>query len=246
MPLFNLAWASSYTWDGRRSRVRDQVLSPIQDAKEMHQALPQALRKLAADATYPAQFARAFGSKGVTAERLGLAVEQYLLTIISADSKFDRALRQEATFTDEEKQGLFLFITEYNPARDQHGADCFHCHGGNLFTDYQFKNNGVYDAYDWGRSLVTNRAVDRGKFKTPSLRNVELTGPYMHDGQFKTLEEVVEHYNSGVHRSDTLDPNLAKHPDNGLQLSTADKKALVAFLKTLTDERFRTAKASPP
>jgi cytochrome c peroxidase len=236
MPLFNLAWSGRYTWDGRRALLREQALAPIQDRREMHETLPRALAKLSADATYRHLFARAFGSPGVTAERLSLAIEQYLLTLISANSKFDRALRQEATFTNQEKQGLLLFITEYDPARGRVGGDCFHCHGGNLFTDYQFKNNGLDTTFrDMGRAAVTGRAADRGKFKTPSLRNVELTGPYMHDGRYKTLEEVIEHYNTGVHRSDTLDPNIAKHPDEGLRLSASDKRALVAFLKTLTD-----------
>jgi cytochrome c peroxidase len=236
MPLFNLAWSGRYTWDGRRARLRDQALAPIQDRREMHETLPRAIGKLHADATYRHMFASAFGSPGITAERLGLAIEQYLLTIISANSKFDRALREEATFTDQEKRGLLLFITEYDPARGRKGADCFHCHGGNLFTDYQFKNNGLDTTFrDAGRAAVTGRAADRGKFKTPSLRNVELTGPYMHDGRFATLEAVIAHYNSGVRRSDTLDPNIAKHSDEGLRLSAADKQALVAFLKTLTD-----------
>lgn len=239
MPLFNLAWSSSYTWDGRRTRLRDQALAPIQDGKEMHQSLTNIVIKLQITSIYPPLFHRAFGSSSITAERIGLAVEQYLLTLISADSKFDRALRGEAQFTHEEKQGLMLFITEYDPARGKIGADCFHCHGGNLFTDYQYKNNGLDDRFrDEGRFRATGLDSDRGKFKTPSLRNVALTAPYMHDGRFKTLEQVVAHYNSGVHRSATLDPNLAKHPDAGLRLSQSDQKALVAFLKTLTDERF--------
>jgi len=122
------------------------------------------------------------------------------------------------------------------------GADCFHCHGGALFSDHQFHSNGLgQNEADSGRFKVTQREADRGKFSTPSLRNVTLTGPYMHDGRFKTLEEVVEHYCTGVKRSATLDPNLAKHPDGGLPLKDSDKRALVAFLKTLTDERFKTS-----
>ena len=239
MPLFNLAWSPAFTWDGRRARVRDQVLAPIQDVREMHQTLPQAIDKLEKSQDYPALFERAFGSPGITSTRLGLAVEQYLLTIISADSKFDRGLVKRATFTDQEKRGLELFISEFNPARGIIGGDCFHCHGGNLFSDYQYKNNGLEEASnDYGRQVVTGRKEDRDKFKVPSLRNVAVTGPYMHDGRFKTLEEVVEHYASGVHRSDTLDPNIAKHPNGGVKLSAADKKALVAFLRTLTDSRW--------
>lgn len=244
LPLFNLAWSRTYTWDGARSRLRDQALAPIENTREMHQSLAQAVGKLKEDAEYPALFLRAFGSPGIDSNRIGLAIEQYLLTLISADSKFDRALRGEAEFTDEEKQGLLLFLTEYDPARGKFGADCFHCHGGNLFTEYQFKNNGLDSEFrDEGRYRITHREEDRGKFKTPSLRNVEITGPYMHDGRFATLEEVIEHYNSGIHYSDTLDPNIAKHPADGLHLSAADKKALVAFLKTLTDAKYR---STPP
>jgi cytochrome c peroxidase len=117
------------------------------------------------------------------------------------------------------------------------GADCFHCHGGPLFHSQNFANNGLdADFKDLGRFAVTRKDGDRGKFAVPSLRNVALTGPYMHDGRFATLEEVIEHYAAGVKRSATLDPNLAKHPGDGVPLSAADKQALVAFLKTLTEE----------
>ncbi|MFM2083107.1 MAG: hypothetical protein RL380_1798, partial [Verrucomicrobiota bacterium] len=119
------------------------------------------------------------------------------------------------------------------------GADCFHCHGGPLFTDNQFHNNGLnlVDT-DLGRFKVTGKDYDQGKFSTPSLRNVALTAPYMHDGKFKTLDDVIAHYDHGLVRSPTLDPNLAKHPPEGLRLSREDQDALVAFLKTLTDEKF--------
>jgi cytochrome c peroxidase len=182
---------------------------------------------------------RAFGSPQITAERLGLALEQFLITKVSQEAKFDRAVRGEATFTEEEKRGLQLFVTEHDPKRGLRGADCFHCHGGNLFTSQKFANNGIDAKFeDKGRNLVTGEDADLGLFKVPSLRNVEVTGPYMHDGRFSTLEEVVEHYNSGVKQSATLDPNLAKHPAGGLGLSDSDKQALVAFLETLTDDSF--------
>jgi cytochrome c peroxidase len=239
IPLFNLAWSAPYTWDGRRSLLRQQALAPIQNPLEMHASLATVTRRLQSDVTYRHLFASTFGDKRVTSERIGLALEQYLLTIVSADSKFDRAARGEATFTDQEKRGLLLFITEYDPARGKIGADCFHCHGGSLFSDYRFTNNGLDEVYsDRGRALVTHLDSDAGKFKTPSLRNVAITGPYMHDGRFRTLEQVIEHYTSGVHRTETLDPNIAKHPDTGMALTSSDKKALVAFLKTLTDSRW--------
>ncbi len=240
MPLFNLAWMNSMTWDGKRTRIRDQALAPIQDHLEMHQTLDESVAKLAADATYPARFAKVFGSPGITSERLGLALEQYLLTLVSGDSKFDRAMREEVDLTEQEKQGLTLFVLEFDPARGRLGADCFHCHGNELFTNNQFKNNGIDSEFsDRGRQAASGRSADIGKFKVPSLRNVELTGPYMHDGRFATLEEVIDHYAEGVKQSDTLDPNISKHPDGALALSCEDRKALVAFLKTLTDMKYR-------
>lgn len=239
MPLFNLAWSPAYAWDGSQPRIRDQALAAMQNPVEMHAEVGTVLRRLTADDTVRAGFYRAFGSVEITADGLGRALEQYLLTQVSADSRFDRAMRGQAQLTEEEKRGLELFITEYDPARGQRGADCFHCHGGNLFTDYGYKNNGLeMNSGDSGRERVTGRNFDHGRFKTPSLRNVALTAPYMHDGRFARLEEVIAHYDHGVQRGATLDPNLAKHPAEGMSLSAADQKALVAFLRTLTDERW--------
>jgi cytochrome c peroxidase len=237
MPLMNLAWKSSFFWDGRAPTLRDQALMPIQNPVEMHETLSNVTAKLAADANYPELFAKAFGTPKITADRMARALEQFLLTRVSYDSKFDRVLNGQATLSAEEQHGFELFHTEYDPGHGQYGADCFHCHGGPEFRSQDFANNGLdTDFTDAGRAAVTGRPGDRGKFAVPSLRNVELTGPYMHDGRFKTLEEVVEHYCTGMKRSATLDPNLAKHPDGGVPLSAEDKKALVAFLKTLTDE----------
>ncbi len=240
MMLFNLAWKRSFFWDGRASSLREQVLMPIQNAAEMHLALDKVVGKLSADPAYPPLFARAFGSPQITTNRLALALEQFVLTRISCDSKLDRALDGRAELTGEEKRGFELFMTECDPRRGLRGADCFHCHGGPLFQSQGFANNGLDAAFaDEGREAITGRAGDKGRFAVPSLRNVELTGPYMHDGRFKTLEEVVAHYCTGVKRSATLDPNLAKHPDGGVPLSLADQKALVAFLRTLTEESLR-------
>ena len=241
MSLVNLAWAREFFWDGRAKSLREQVLMPIQDAHEMNETLDHAIAKLEADRQYPAQFKAAFGKTGITTNRVALALEQFLLTLLSQESKFDRAARKLAQLTPQEQQGLQLFITEYDPARGLRGADCFHCHGGNLFSNHQFMNNGLEERNgDLGRMEVTGMETDRAKFKVPTLRNVALTAPYMHDGRFATLEEVVEHYNGRLHRSQTLDPNLAKHPESGLGLSADDKAALVAFLKTLTDEQLVT------
>lgn len=236
MPLFNLAWSPSYFWDGRAPSLREQALMPIEDHLEMNESLDRVVEKLSADETYPSLFKAAFGSSEITPERIGLSLEQFLLTRIAQDSKFDRAVRGDAIFTEQEKRGLELFVTEYDPKKNLFGADCFHCHGGNLFTNNRFSNNGLDSEFsDLGRYSFSNDIADLGKFKVPSLRNVSLTAPYMHDGRFATLEEVVDHYSEGVKPSSTLDPNLAKHPSEGIRLSKEDKKALVAFLETLTE-----------
>jgi len=251
MPLFNLAWKREFFWDGRAKSLREQVLQPIQNPIEMHQSLTNLVRKLGEQwpnpnsPDYHSLFTAAFGSPEITSEKIALALENYLLTLTSFDAKFDRVLRGEEKFTEEEQRGFELFSTEYDPRQGQFGADCFHCHGGPLFQSQAFANNGSDGAFkDIGREKVTGKASDRGKFAVPSLRNIALTAPYMHDGRFRTLEDVVEHYSTGVVRSETLDPNLAKHPDGGVPLSAADKRALVAFLKTLTDEQYL-AKSAP-
>ncbi len=244
MPLFNLAWKREFFWDGRAKSLREQVLQPIENPIEMHETLTNVVMKLSRSGTnYPTLFTAAFGAPEITAEKISLALENYLLTLTSFNAKFDRVLRGEEKFTTEEQRGFELFSTEYDPRRGQFGADCFHCHGGPLFQSQAFANNGSDGALvDIGREKVTGKASDRGKFSTPSLRNIALTAPYMHDGRFRTLESVIEHYSTGVPRSPTLDPNLAKHPDSGVPLSAADKKALVAFLRTLTDAQFSMTK----
>ena len=236
MPLFNLAWKTSFFWDGRAPSLRAQALMPIEDHTELDETLDRVTAKLAAMKEYPPLFAAAFSAPEITSEKLGLAIEQFLLTLTAFNAKFDHALRGKATLSDDEKRGFELFMTEFDPRTGQRGADCFHCHGGPLFSDHQFHNNGLAPTDDTGRFRITKLESDRHKFATPSLRNVARTAPYMHDGRFATLEEVVAHYSTGLHRSPTLDPNLAKHPDGGLQLSAADQRALVAFLKTLTEE----------
>jgi cytochrome c peroxidase len=239
MPLENLAWKSSFFWDGRAATLREQVLQPIQNPIEMHESLAGVVAKISADRNYHRLFASAFGSPEVTSDKIARALEQFLLVQVSFDSKFDRVMNGAAQFTDEEQRGFILFNTEFDPYHGQHGADCFHCHGGPLFQSQSFANNGLDTAFrDLGRYKVTKRTGDEGKFAVPTLRNVAVTAPYMHDGRFRTLEEVVEHYCTGMKRSATLDPNLAKHPGGGLPLSAEDKEALVAFLKTLTDEKF--------
>jgi cytochrome c peroxidase len=236
MTLLNLAWKKSFFWDGRATSLRQQVLMPVQEHDEMDESLANVANKLSSNSAYPPLFEKAFGSPKINPEKIALALEQFILTLTSYRSKFDLAMAGLTKLTPEEQRGFELFMTEYEPRMGQRGADCFHCHGGALFTDSQFHNNGLdVSPVDPGRAKVTSRDGDLGKFSTPTLRNVALTAPYMHDGRFKTLEEVIEHYSSGVQRSSTLDPNLAKHPAEGIQLSSLDKKSLVAFLKTLTD-----------
>ncbi len=237
MPLFNLAWKSNFFWDGRAPSLRAQTLIPIQDHLEMNDTLENVVAKLKADSNYPALFAEAFGSGTISPETISLALETFLLTKLSLNSKLDASLRNEATLTDEEKRGFELFFTESEPRLGRKGADCFHCHGGAHFTDHSFHNNGLAPTDDIGLEKTTGKATDRYKFSTPSLRNISLTAPYMHDGRFATLEEVIAHYNAPPYRGETLDPNLAKHPQ-GLNLTPADQSALIAFLKTLTDPAF--------
>jgi cytochrome c peroxidase len=245
MPLFNLAWKSSFFWDGRAPSLRVQALMPIEDHREMDEALENVVKKLGALKNYAPAFEQAFGDPDITPEKIGLAIENFLLTITSHDSKFDRAARGEETLSDEEKRGFELFMTEREPRMGSMGGDCFHCHGGALFTDHQFRNNGLaISAEDLGRYETTQAKIDRGAFSTPSLRNIALTAPYMHDGRFSSLEEVLDHYSKGVQRTETLDPNLAKHPDGGLHLTKDEKKDLILFLKTLTDRRFTSTSAS--
>lgn len=240
MSVFNTAWHNNgFFWDGRSKLLRHQSLMPIQDPLEMDETLENVVTKLSAKKEYRDQFLRAFGNSDITAERISLALEQFMNTIVSNHSKYDMYLAGTAKLTEQEERGRKLFFTEYNeffPA--QSGADCAHCHGGFNFSNNAYRNNGLdiaADIVDLGREIVSQNAADRGTFKVTSLRNIALTAPYMHDGRFKTLEEVVEHYNSGIKESPTLDPALRATMNTGLRLTAQDKADLVAFLHTLTD-----------
>lgn len=240
MAVFNMAWnTNAFFWDGRGHLLRDQSLMPIEDSLEMAETLPNVIAKLEAVQAYKDQFKRAFGSEEITSEKISLAMEQFMNSIVSVENKFDQFLRGEATLTAPEERGRKLFFTEYNQFfPGSSGADCAHCHSPKNFENDSYMNNGLDagpDIDDFGRENATGNAMDRGKMKVPSLRNIELTPPYMHDGRFNTLEEVVEHYNSGIKPSPTLDPALANTMGTGLFLDAQDKADLVAFLKTLTD-----------
>ena len=244
MPIFNMAWhTNEFFWDGRAHLLRDQSLKPIEDPLEMNETLENVLAKLSASQTYKDQFTRAFGTDEITSEKMSLAMEQFMLSIVSHNAKYDKYLAGEALLTDSEERGRILFETEYNPFfPDQSGADCAHCHGGFNFENDQYMNNGLdsdNEFEDVGREEVTSKMSDRAKFKVPSLRNIEVTPPYMHDGRFQTLEEVVDHYNLHIKLSSTVDPALLQVIDNGgLKLTDQDKTDLINFMKTLTDQTF--------
>lgn len=228
MPLMNVAWMPSFFWDGRAVSLEEQVGHPVTNPVEMGEEWGHVLAKLERHRDYPALFMRAFETPEITQARVAKAIAQFERTLISGGSKFDRFLAGEAALTAQEQLGYDLFNTER--------ADCFHCHGNILFTDNDFHNNGLdTDPEDPGLSAVTGRPSDFGKFKTPTLRNLAYTAPYMHDGRFTTLEEVVDHYATGLQRSSTLDPLLLRAP---LRLTPEEKEALIAFLLTLSDPAF--------
>ncbi len=244
MPVFNMAWhTNEFFWDGRAHLLRDQALKPIQDPLEMNETLPNVVAKLSNSQQYKDQFIRTFGSSEITPEKMALAMEQFMLSIVSNDSKFDRFLSGEIQLTESEERGRLLFSTEYNPFFPEiSGADCQHCHGGANFENDKYMNNGLDSEAaitDIGRQAVTLLPGDRAKFKVPSLRNVALTSPYMHDGRFKTLEEVIDHYNAGIQESSTVDPAILNTRATGLFLTPQDKEDLINFLKTLTDDTFQ-------
>lgn len=244
MPLFNMIWNESlFFWDGRALTLEEQVEMPVEDPIEMHEEWPKAIIEIKEDLNYPTLFKNAFDIKPekITKEYAAKALSQFLRTLISSNSKYDRNKRGEVDLTSEESAGLAMFRIE-GPVDGKSigGADCFHCHGEPLFTDFKFRNNGLdidADFEDLGREKATGNVLDRAKFKTPTLRNLEYTAPYMHDGRFNTLEEVIEHYNTGGHSSSTIDPDM-KNLKDGLLLTETEKKNLLAFLKTLSDPDF--------
>ncbi|MCH1473788.1 MAG: c-type cytochrome [Bacteroidia bacterium] len=243
MSVFNMAWNDNeFFWDGRAHLLRDQALLPIQDELEMDETLENVVAKLSESQMYKNQFIRAFGSDEVTSEKVSLALEQFMNSITSTNSKYDEFLKDSTVFTASEKRGFKLFNTEYNPFfPEESGADCQHCHSGLNFENDKYMNNGLDATFaDDGRGKATEDPADNGKFKVTSLRNIALTAPYMHDGRFNTLEEVVDHYSEQIKASATLDPALEQTRETGLFLTEQDKKDLVAFLKTLTDKELTT------
>ncbi len=240
MALVNLAWQEFFFWDGRQSSLEAQALVPIVDPIEMHSDLREVEAKLRADPLYPVLFQKAFGSPEINADRIAKALAQFERVLVSSNSKFDRWFRGEESFSDQELLGYQLFNSER--------GDCFHCHGDlntgltfGAFGNVQFSNNGLDSVLipGSGLELVTDNPADRARFKIPTLRNVEFTGPYMHDGRFATLRQVIEHYNMGGHPSASLDPNM-KAAGVGRNWSPDEKDALLAFMLTLSDLSFLT------
>ena len=231
MSLVNLGYQRKFFWDGGAADMESQVIGPIQNPVEMHQALPQMVQELNAHKDYPALFEKVFGSSTITTPMVMRAIAQFERTLISGNSKWDQYKRGTATLTAEEARGKDIFEAEDK-------GDCTHCHSlGSTFSDFEFRNTGLDSiAVDAGRALITFLASDSGKFKTPSLRNIAVTAPYMHDGRFKTLGECIDHYNTGFRYTTYLDGNIKRLVKG--RLSPQDKADLVAFLNTLTDHEF--------
>ena len=246
MSAVNMLWnTNGYFWDGRAQKLRDQSIIPIQDVLEMNETMENVVEKLEQDTLYIHQFFRAFGSEDISSYRISLALEQFMNSIVSYRSKYDLFLDGEATFTEEEELGMELFFEEYNPYfPETSGADCGHCHGGKNFSSQEYMNNGLDSIYnDDGRYDVTGLESDRGAMKVTTLRNIELTPPYMHDGRFNTLEEVIDHYNEGLRNNASLNPALAMTMGTGLMLNETDKRRLNRFFENLNryelDSRLR-------
>ncbi|HOY49341.1 MAG TPA: cytochrome c peroxidase [Flavobacteriales bacterium] len=233
MPLINLGWERNFFWDGGASNLESQVAGPITNPVEMHETLANAVAELNAHPEYPALFKKAFGSEIVNTANVMKAIAQFERTLISGNSRFDKYMQLGIPLTEQELRGRDVFISFFK-------GDCVHCHVmGSTFTDHEFRNNGL-DTFsvDLGRGRITLNPSDNGKFKTPGLRNIAVTAPYMHDGRFATLEEVINHYNNGIQPHPNLDPRLVDTQPG--RMSEQDVEDIIAFLHTLTDEEFLT------
>jgi cytochrome c peroxidase len=241
MSLSNARWYQRrhFFWDERANTLEDQVLMPIQNPIEMGMTIEALTNRLAAEPFYTNLFAVAFGSPGIDTNRISRALAQFVRSIISVESKYDTGVSNGfANFTPQESLGRQIFLGQVG------NATCAACHGtDNFVPGPALNNNGLEFPYvDRGVGAITGNPPDNGKFKVPSLRNIELTAPYMHDGRFSTLEEVVDFYSSGVVDNPNLSPPL-RNPNGTvrrLNLTTVQKAALVAFLKTLTDPNLAT------
>lgn len=244
MPIFNLMWhLDGFFWDGRAELLRHQAVLPIQDALEMDETIGNMLAKLNAHPDYSRRFKEAFDLDVITEDAVGKAIEQFMAIIISGNSKFDIGRTMAfSNFTESEMRGMAIFNTEAK-ANDptNEGGDCFHCHAPPLFMLRGFMNNALDSVFiDQGRGAVTGDPNDMGLFKIPSLRNLSYTAPYMHDGRFETLEEVIEFYANGAHSNS---PNVAASMhalQDSVYLSPPQRQDLLAFLLTLNDDSFLT------
>lgn len=244
MGLANARWYQrrAFFWDERAATLEAQVLEPIQNEVEMGMTLPDLVARLSAEPFYADLFNSAFGTPTVTTDRISRALAQFVRSIISTQTKYDAGVTSNfSNFTAQEILGRQIFLGQVG------NATCAACHGtDNFVPGPNINNNGLENPYvDKGVGALTGLPQDEGLFKVPSLRNIELTGPYMHDGRFTTLEQVVEFYNSGVVNHPNLSPPLRNPPGQGpgprrLNLTTAQKAALVAFMKTLTDTALST------
>lgn len=233
-PIQNMAFLKNYTWDGVSHNLDERSLVPITTDFEMDSSLPEVVGKLNADANYKKMFKAAFGDENITGEKVLKALSQFMVTMISADSKYDKVKKGNAVFTNEESQGYTLFQNK-----------CASCHSGELFTDESYRNTGMYynaQYDDRGRYRVTLDWNDNMKFRVPSLRNVEYTAPYMHDGRFYSLEAVLNFYSDNVENQANLDPILKQNGHIGIEMSAQEKQYIIAFLKTLSDSGFITNK----
>lgn len=226
MALMNLAWSKTFMWDGGVNHIEVQAINPITSSDEMDETLENVVAKLQATATYPLLFEKAFGTNKITGQLTLKALTQFVLMLQTSNSKYDKVMRKEAEFTVAEAKGYVLFKT-----------NCASCHKEPLFANGEFENNGLAidtTLNDFGRMIITANPKDKQKFKVPSLRNVQFTSPYMHDGRFQTLTEVIRHYNFSIEQNETLSKELKKP----MKLSDDDRTDLVSFLKTLTDKEF--------
>lgn len=227
--LFNLTWHKSFMHDGGINNIEVQPLGPITNTLEMGNDVNPVISKLQASAKYRDMFRRAYGSETVDSQKMFRAMALFMGMMYSYNSKYDLYKRGESNvqFTDAELRGYNLFI-----------AKCNSCHKEPLFTDYQFRSNGMpVNPYvnDVGREHITNTPQDRYKFKTPSLRNIAKTAPYMHDGSLQTLNQCLDHYTSTITNTLNLDPLLQT---NGIPMTPQEKQDIIAFLNTLTDYKF--------
>jgi cytochrome c peroxidase len=224
--IFNMAWHTELHWDGGINHLELQPLAPITAPNEMAEDIGTVINKLKADSKYPNQFKAAFGTEEVNSQRMLKALAQFMVTMVSANSKYDKVQNGQTVFTATEAAGYTIFKNK-----------CATCHKEPLLTDLSYRNNGM-DLHpflqDYGRMRITNKKEDSLKFKVPSLRNVMLTFPYMHDGRFYSIDQVLNHYATGIINSPTLDPLLT----NKIVLTSTERTQLKAFLTTLTDSVF--------